>query len=175
MCKGHKKMKKLNIYLDTSAIGYLDNHEKPDEMADMQMFWEMAKQGKYEIVISEVTMAEINNNSNKEKVDTLTNYLTQVEYDTMLIDDAVKEISELIKSAGILKSEKTEDDRLHLACALISKSDVLLSYNFKHLVNYKTINGIRGISTIKGYGNINIMTAAMIIDVDRDEGEENDN
>jgi hypothetical protein len=32
-------MKKLKIYFDTSAIGYLDEHESPKEMLEMQQLW----------------------------------------------------------------------------------------------------------------------------------------
>jgi len=40
-------MKKLKLYLDTSAIGYLDEQSDPKEMNDMLTLWEQIKQGRY--------------------------------------------------------------------------------------------------------------------------------
>ena len=37
------------------------------------------------------------------------------------------------------------DDATHIAMAILSNSNMILSWNFKHLVNYNTINGIRQI------------------------------
>ena len=157
-------MKKLKVYLDTSAIGYLDEQSHPSEMADMLTFWDMAKQGDFEIAISEVTLAELYDNKNSDKVSALMAYLSQINYETVELSDEINEIADAIKNAGILVSDKCKDDRNHIGCAIISGSDVLLSYNFKHLANVRTVNGVRGISTLKGYCNINIVPASMLIE-----------
>ena len=165
-------MKKLKIYLDTSAIGYLDEQSHPSEMRDMQTLWDCIKQDEYTVVISEVTLTELNANMNVEKANKLTQFINQIKYDKMLIDDEVIKIAELVKSTNLLVSDKSENDRLHIGCALVSGCDVLVSYNFKHMSNVRTVNGVRGISTLSGYGNINIVPAAMLIE---SEGDSNDN
>jgi len=47
---------------------------------------------------------------------------------------------------------------------------VLVSYNFKNLANVRVIKGVRGISILSGYGNVNIdiVPAAMLINEDGD-------
>ena len=42
-CKSGAVLKKLRIYLDTSAIGYLDEHESPNDMKAMLAFWDDIK------------------------------------------------------------------------------------------------------------------------------------
>jgi hypothetical protein len=47
---------------------------------------------------------------------------------------------------------------------MVSGCDILVSYNFKHLANVRIIKGVRGISSIAGYGNLEIMPASMFIE-----------
>jgi predicted nucleic acid-binding protein len=49
-------------------------------------------------------------------------------------------------------------DCQHIAMATISKADVLLSWNFKHIVNLDRIRGYNGINFQNGYTMIEIRT-----------------
>ena len=161
-------MKKLKIYLDTSAIGYLDETTSPKEMNDMLSLWDKIKQNEYDVVLSEITLIEINANKNPEKVKTLARFLSESSYDTFEVNDEVKRIADLVKNNGLLASDKHQNDRLHIGCAVVSGCDILVSLNFKHLVNVKTIKGVRGIASLGGYGNIDIVPPSMLIE----EGDE---
>ena len=158
-------MKKLKIYLDTSAIGYLDEHTSPNEMSDMRVLWDEIKHDKYDVVLSEVTLVELNARKNEDKVETLTDYLNEIHYDLIKVNDEVETVANLVKSTGLLISDKHQNDRLHIGCAITSGCDVLVSYNFKNLANIRVIKGVRGISILSGYGNVNmdIIPAAMLI------------
>lgn len=168
-CDG-ENMKKLRIYLDTSAIGYLDEQTNPQEMADMLVLWEGIKQGRYDAMLSEVTLAELGANKNEAKVDILTEFLREIRYGFVTVNDEIEQIADLVKSTGLLISDRHQNDRLHIGCAIVSGCDVLVSYNFKNLANVRVIKGVRGISILSGYGNANIdiVPAAMLINWDGD-------
>ena len=53
-------MNKIKIYLDTSVISYLDQQDAPERMKETQEIWELFKEGKYEVYISDVVVYEIN-------------------------------------------------------------------------------------------------------------------
>ena len=72
-------MKKLKIYLDTSAIGYLDEQSSPKEMIDMQVLWDEIRHEKYDVMLSEVTLAELNASKNVEKVEALSGFLNDIQ------------------------------------------------------------------------------------------------
>ena len=57
----------------------------------------------------------------------------------------------------MLISDKHKNDRLHIGTAIENNCDIIVSMNFKHLVNVATIRGIRAVSNLEGYGNIDII------------------
>jgi len=164
-------MKKLKIYLDTSAIGYLDEHTSPGEMNDMLALWEDIKQGKYDVSLSRITLDEIYAIGSIDKRMMLAKYLAEIVYTTIEVGKEIENIGDLLKSNGLLISDKHRNDRLHIGCAIVHGCDVIVSYNFRHLANVRTIKGVRGISNLRGYGNIDIVPAAMLIEEGADFGD----
>ena len=155
-------MSKLKIYLDTSAIGYLDEITSPKEMEEMQSLWVLIKNGVYSVVISPVVMDELMANLNIAKRDILLSNLGQIEYAISEVTEDVHKIAKSVVINGVLP-EKNYNDCLHIACAITSRCDCIVSYNFKHLVNIQTIKGVRAISNLHGNGNIDIVSAITLI------------
>ena len=155
-------MKKLKVYIDTSAIGYLDEQESPKEMVEMRKLWELIKQGIYEAAISPVVMDELMANKNIEKLNILLDFLKQIKYSVIEITDEVHDIAKSVIQNGIL-TEKNYNDCLHIGCAISSNCDIILSFNFKHMVNIHIIRGVRAISNLKGYKNMDIVQAIALI------------
>ena len=58
-------------------------------------------------------------------------------------------------------------DCLHIATAVVNDCDLIVSWNFKHLVNYKTISKVRVVNAINRYKEIGIVSPTMLV-----EGEE---
>ena len=156
-------MKKLRIYLDACVIGNLDEQSHPQEMSEANALWEMIKMGEFYVVISEVALDELNDNKNFEKVRILSDYLNQITYETLPLDSEIEHIAELIKKSGLIPSDKKLNDRRHIAGALVSRSDILVSTNYKDLVNVNTVMGVKKIAIVEGYGAIEIFPPQMLI------------
>jgi predicted nucleic acid-binding protein len=152
-------LKKLKIYIDTSAIGYLDeNAEKYSKDKEaMLALWDRIKNNEFDVVISELVLDELNAIQNTNKLKTLTNYLAQIEYHIAETGSIAEQIAELVKINGLLVADKHKNDRLHIGTAIESECDIIVSMNFKHLVNVTTIRGVRAISSLEGYKNIDII------------------
>jgi hypothetical protein len=56
------------------------------------------------------------------------------------------------------------------AFAVVYNCDIIISWNFKHLVNYKTINKVKIVNAINHYKEISIMPPSMLLE----EVEQND-
>ncbi|MDR1323866.1 MAG: PIN domain nuclease [Candidatus Margulisbacteria bacterium] len=157
-------MKKRKIYLDTTIISYLDQQDAPERMMETHKLWDKIKMGEFEVVISDVTTREIND-CEKEKRETLLDYLKQIKPVLVSVDDKTIEIAERFVDFGILK-QKSFDDCQHIASAIVSDSDMIVSWNFKHIVNPKTITGAKIVTTVEGYKDLLICTPTMLIEED---------
>jgi len=93
----------------------------------------------------------------------LFDYLGQIDYTLVQIDDTVAEIAQQIIEMGIL-TKKSYDDCQHIAAAIISECDCIISWNFKHIVNIKTIRGIRAITNLKGHKPIEILNPSVLLE-----------
>ena len=145
-------MNKIRIYLDTSVISYLDQQDMPDRMKDTQLVWELLKSQEYEVIISSLAFREISEAS-KEKREILMSYLENINYEKCEINEDIVDLADLIIEEGIL-NPKSLDDAIHIAAAIYSDANMILSWNFKHLVNYNTINGVRQICFKKNFNRI---------------------
>jgi predicted nucleic acid-binding protein len=159
--------KKLKVYLDTSIISYLDQQDAPERMAETHKLWEKIKKDEFEIVLSTVTTRELNG-CDEEKRNKLYGYLDKIQYSLAEVTDKSIEIAEHIVDFGILK-QKSFDDCQHIAAAITNGCDVIVSWNFKHIVNIKTIKGVKAITTIEGFKDLLIFSPSILI-----EGAEDD-
>jgi predicted nucleic acid-binding protein len=157
-------VKKEKIYLDTSVISHLLHDDVPEKQAVTISLWERIKHGDYDVYLSNVTLNEIN--ECKEDVrKKLNEYIDEIEATMILLEEEEKELAEKIIEQGIL-TRKSIDDCYHIACALMSECDIIVSWNIKHLANSRTINGIRGVSLLSGYRTIDIYTPNNLLGVD---------
>ena len=153
-------MNKIKLYLDTSVVSALDDPEKLERMLETQKLWDEIKSGKYEIFISDVVFEEIKKCS-QHKQDILYSLLEEIEYTNIESNDKIKGIADEVIKMDILK-EKHRNDCLHIGSALYGYIDCIVSWNFRHLVNIKTIKGVRIIAGILNYKSMDIMSPTMV-------------
>lgn len=155
-------MKKLKVYLDTSVISYLKQEDAPDKMQDTLTLWEMFKDKKYEVYLSKLTLKEVFQ-CPEPKRQILLDYLEQIDYVEVSASGESLVLAEKIIDMGILRP-KSFDDCQHIALAIISNCDCIISWNFKHIVNIKTIHGVRAITNLEGYKMIDILNPSVLLE-----------
>ena len=155
---------KLKVYLDTSVVSYLKQDDAPEKTRITLELWEKFKSNIFDICLSDLTLLEISR-CNTEKREFLINKLNEIDYTEYEINDNASILAREIIKTGIL-TEKSYEDCQHIAVALLNQCDVIISWNFKHLVNIKTIDGVRAISIIKGYKNINILNPLTLLEME---------
>jgi len=131
-------------------------------MEDTNLLWIDLIKGKYDIFISPVVINEIKK-CPEPRQSLMFEKLEQINFQILNeIDEVYVLANEYIKG-GVL-NEKSRDDCLHIAYAVIYNCDVIVSWNFKHLVNFKTINKIKVVNTIQMYKEIGIISPTMLIE-----------
>jgi predicted nucleic acid-binding protein len=142
-------MKKLKVYLDTSVISHLQHEDVPEKMKETLLFWEELKTGKYDVVISDLTLEEIKRCSQPKQTNML-KHLEEIEYVIFQANDEVDNLAQEYVKNEVL-GRKNITDCLHIASAVVSDCDVIVSWNFKHMVRFKTIQGVRAVNVKNGY------------------------
>ena len=67
---------------------------------------------------------------------------------------------------------KYADDALHVAQATLARGDVIVSWNFKHLVNPTRIRKFNGVNLMQSYGLVVIMTPSEIVKLAEETNEQ---
>lgn len=122
-------------------------------MKETREVWERIKAGQYEVFISDVVLRELGDCKEEAKRNLLIGHLAEIKYDLIAVDDDIVKLAEKIVTNGVLK-QKNIDDCQHIAAAILSNCDIIVSWNFKHIVNVKTIRGIKVITTVEGYKDL---------------------
>ncbi|MEZ3444667.1 MAG: type II toxin-antitoxin system VapC family toxin [Lachnospiraceae bacterium] len=155
-------MRKLKVYLDTSVISYLSQEDAPERMKETLELWKDFTNGKYDIYLSQVTLDEIEK-CPEPKRNVLYDYLSDIEYTKLEITAEILELAQKIIDMGIL-TPKSHDDCQHIAVAIVNACDCIISWNFKHIVNIKTIRGVRAITNLEGYKGIDIINPSVLLE-----------
>jgi len=149
--------KRLTLYIDTSVIGgYFDGEF---EKETRQLF-DSIDSGLYEIMYSSVTEAELFNAPEQVK-DLLTNIPDSSQKMVSLTEEIVRLADAYISEKVVGKTSR--EDCLHIALATIHKADILVSWNFKHIVNVFRIRGYNSVNMKFGYPQIDIRSPKEII------------
>lgn len=120
------------------------------------------KSGKYDVYISDVVLRELND-CNEEKRNKLLEYLKEIQFQTVEITDKTMKLAEKFIDFGVLK-KKSFDDCQHIATAIVSDCDIIISWNFKHIVNVKTIRGVKVITTMEGFKDLLIYQPTALLE-----------
>ncbi len=155
-------MRKLKVYLDTSVISHLLQEDVPEKMADTRKLWEMFKDGKYDVYLSIVTLEEVGDCPEPKRSE-LRKFLEQINYSVIDITDELESVAQKIIEMGIL-TKKSYDDCQHIAAAVVEECDCIISWNFKHIVNIKTIHGVRAITNLTCYKTIDILSPSVLLE-----------
>ena len=155
-------MKKVKLYLDTSVISHLDAPDTPEKMADTTELWEDLKsRSNIVIVISELTLLELNK-CQQPKLQFLLEKLNEFDYLFLEISEDDKKLADHYLKNAVL-SEKNIDDLLHIAVATLNDCRYILSWNFKHFVNPKTIHAVWATNKMINLPEINIVSPSMML------------
>lgn len=152
----------MKFYVDTSVWG---GHEDEEFEEWTIPFFAQARAGKFTIVLSDLTLRELT--GAPERVRQLTDTIPDPFLETVTVSPEAEKLAKHYVAEGVL-TPKFESDATHIALATILKVDSLVSWNFKHMVNFFRIRQYNSINLKYGYQTIDIRTPKEIIYEDPD-------
>ena len=148
---------KRRIYTDTSVIGgCLDVEFEDGSLALFESF----KSGSTILVISDLTLAELE--AAPESVrDVLLSVPTEfIEF--LEFSEEANSLAQTYLSEGVVPA-KSRVDAQHIATATLGRVDVLVSWNFKHIVNLQRIHGYNSVNLRLGYPILEIRSPKEVL------------
>jgi predicted nucleic acid-binding protein len=143
-------MKALRIYIDTSVVGgCLDLEFAPWSNGLVQDFTE----GRYRPVVSEVVATELE--PAPDGVRAKWDEILGLSPEFLEITEEVTAVAAQYAEHSALPS-KFYNDLLHIALATVADVDVLVSWNFKHIVRLEKILIFNGVNLELGYKQLQI-------------------
>ena len=118
-------------------------------------FFKQARLGKFTIVLSDLTLRELE--PAPELVRNLTETIPDEFLELATLTEETERLAKHYITEGVLTA-KFESDAQHIAMSTILKVDSLVSWNFKHMVNFFRIKQYNSINLKFGYQTIDIRT-----------------
>jgi hypothetical protein len=82
--------------------------------------------------------------------------------ETLQLGAEAQGLADAYVSAGVLPTRMRADAQ-HIAIATVARVDVLVSWNFKHIVNLRRIHGYNSVNLRQGYPMIEIRTPREVL------------
>lgn len=155
-------MRKLKVYLDTSVISHLQQEDVLEKMCETLELWEQFRERKdVSVIISDLVIREVSQ-CKEPKRSFLLEKLAQLDYIMAQTTDEERSLSHIYLQNGVLK-EKSLDDLTHIAIATLNECRYIVSWNFKHFVNPKTIKAVNSINISLNLPQIDIFSPSMML------------
>ena len=138
-------MHKIRVYADTSVFGGVYDEDFAEAT---KKFMERVRAGEYCLIISSMTHDELA--GAPPEVGQVVEALAEGTYEEIDLDDEMRELANAYLSAGAL-GRASEYDALHVAAATVAKADLILSWNFRHIVHMEKIRGFNAVNLKQGY------------------------
>lgn len=155
-------MKKLTVYVDASVVGGCEDKEFAETTVKL---WKKFITGEYLAVLSEHTLRELQGAPDKVRQRLLD--IPEI-YQIVLLDTPESfALADAYLTHGIVGAG-SRADALHVALATVGRVDVLVSWNFKHVVNFGRIRLFNAVNLEQGYGLIEIRSPQEVLSDEED-------
>ncbi|MCK9460446.1 MAG: hypothetical protein M0R80_12475 [Proteobacteria bacterium] len=150
-------MRSPRIYIDTSVVGgCLDDEFK----APSRALFEKARQGKALLLVSGLLVRELSRAPESVRLVLAGLPSTCVE---VIADSAeARALRDAYLKARVV-GRASANDAFHVALATVARADLVVSWNFKHVVHYDKIRMFNAVNLMRGYTAIEIRSPLEVV------------
>ena len=150
-------MRRQRVYVDTSVIGgCFDSGFREASIALL----ESALSGEIVLVLSDLLAFELQNAPQvvRDLYEALPNNLVEL----VVTGSEEDGLHAAYLSAGVVGAAN-EGDAMHVAAATVANCDIIVSWNFKHIVHYDKIRGYNAVNLREGYRTLAIHSPKEVV------------
>jgi predicted nucleic acid-binding protein len=145
------------IYVDTSVIGGCCDDEFADES---RRLLDLAAKGDVILLISDLMTAELL--GAPLPVQRVLGAIPPAGVEEVRASDESRALRDAYLAAGVVGPTHINDAH-HVALATVARADMIVSWNFKHIVHYDKIRGFNAVNLREGYGAIAIYSPLEVV------------
>ena len=141
---------KARVYVDSSVFGGCEDDEFAEHSTRLK---ETFVKGDSVLVVSTLTVQEL-----AAAPEDVRRRLTSVpgpNTEVLQLSAEAMELAEAYIAEGVITARMRADAQ-HIAIATVARVDVLVSWNFKHIVNLHRIHGYNSVNLRRGYPTLEI-------------------
>lgn len=150
-------METTRLYIDTSVFGGC--FDEGFSEASIGLF-ELVREGTFRLVLSQTTLDELD--EAPERVQDVLRDLPRDRIELIEPSPEIVSLREEYLKAGVV-GPSSKGDAAHIAAATVARVDMIVSWNFRHIVHYDKIRGYHGVNLLRGYSAIPIHSPPEVV------------
>lgn len=150
-------MRPLRVYVDTSVFGGIHDEEF---QSGSERFFKAVREGAFSILTSQPVAIEISRAPDNVQT-TFRDYQNYAEL--LETTEEAETLAEAYMNAEVVPAA-SRIDALHVALAPVARADLVVSWNFKHMVQLRRIRAFHAVNLVHGYPLIDIRSPLEVTD-----------
>ena len=150
-------MHRLRIYIDTSVVGGCHDEEFEE---DSRKLMDMARRGDVLLLVSQVLADELA--SAPDRVVAVLDSLPAEALESVELSEEAAELQGAYLKAQVV-GPSHGNDAMHVALSTVARADMIVSWNFKHIVHFDKIRGFNALNLMEGYLPIEIRSPKEVV------------
>ncbi len=145
------------VYCDTSVFGGCFDEEF--EEASNRLF-DQFRAGAFRLVLSQTTLDELD--PSPSRVQALLQTIPVENLEFVPPSREIEELRDAYIAAGVI-GRASIGDAAHIAAASVARVDMIVSWNFSHIVHFEKIRGYHGVNIMRGYFSVPIFSPPEVV------------
>ena len=145
-----------HVYVDSSVFGGIVDEEFS---SDSRLFFEQVRDRRFTLLTSAVVMEELR--QAPDEVRTLFEAILP-NAEILAVDEPVRALQAAYLDEGVVTS-KSSQDALHVALASVARADLIVSWNFRHIVHFDKIRGYNAVNRLNGWRELAIHSPREVV------------
>lgn len=155
--------RKNRIYVDTSVFGGVFDKEFA---ALTELFFEEVRVGKHVLLVSDITARELMDAPSSIRLFPAS--VPEESLERIAFSSEMADLRDAYLKAAVV-GPRWSDDAAHVAAATVARADLIVSWNFKHLVKWSKIRAFNAVNLTLGYPMMTILSPREVVSDEEDD------
>jgi predicted nucleic acid-binding protein len=160
--KGMRMLNAPKTYVETSVFNWCFSDQDDERRRDALKFFDEVRTGVYAAYASEAVVEELKRCTEPKRTKML-GLMTSHKIAVLEKSEEAEALADTYVAEGAIPI-KFRTDALHIALATVNGMQLIVSYNFKHIVKRRTIEMTSLINVREGYSGMRIYSPTEVID-----------